>query len=128
VGLLSGQLAKAIYAGFKGKLLKAQLRREVIAESGGLDALGDPLATSATLYPCEGFVEGYSAFYRAQAGIPETDSKVNLFASSLAARPTKDDKVEIPLASGQWWQLRKVDTDPATALWVCQAFQCKAPE
>ena len=127
MGLLSGQLAKAVYAGFKGKLSKGQLRRAVSAPSGGLDGYGDPISLDDQLFPFEGFDDGYDAAYAKTAGIPESDTKVNIFAASLATRPTKDDKVEIPLGSGSWFQVRRVSSDPATALWVCQSYQCKAP-
>lgn len=127
MGLLSGQLAKAVYAGFKGKLLKGQLRRTVSATSGGLDSLGDPISVDDSLFSFEGFTENYDASYAARAGIPETDLKVNIFAASLATTPTKDDKAEIPLGSGIWYQVRSFATDPATALWVCRAYKCKAP-
>jgi hypothetical protein len=118
-GLLQGQLASQIYAGFQGKLLKGTLRRP--APSGGLDSFGDPNAVQILTWPCQGFVEGYNDFFRLRALIPETDSKVNIFAKSLPAgvAPLKDDQV---LFNGQWWQLRRAQTDPATALWVCQAF------
>jgi hypothetical protein len=128
-GLLEGQLASAIYAGFKGKLSKATLWRSVGAESGGLDALGDELAIVPTIWPGQGFTDNYSDAFKARAGIPETDLKVCLFAKSLPAgvRPLKDDKVNIPTGSAAWYQLRKADTDPATALWTCQAYACAAP-
>jgi hypothetical protein len=126
-GLLEGQLAKAIYGGFKGKLLKGQLRRLTPAESAGLDVLGDDAAAPVpALYRCEGFTEDYSDFSRAQAGIPEEDVKVNIFAASLPAgiRPLKDDTVSFTRAGAvSWYQLRADATDPAEALWVCQAFQ-----
>ncbi len=125
-GLLDGQLARTIYQGFRNKLLTGQLRKAVPSISGGLLPNGDPIATAIVLYTCQGFVEGYSAIYKARAGIPETDSKVNVFAASLPAgvRPEKDDKVKF---LGTWWQLRKAETDPATALWTCQAYQCTPP-
>lgn len=125
-GLLNGQLAQQIYAGFRGKLLRGILWRSSPASSGGLDERGDPLATSTSTWPCQGFVEGYDAVFRERAGIPETDSKVNIFAASLprGISPQKDDKVQM---GGSWWQLRKVATDPATALWTCQAFIGQPP-
>jgi hypothetical protein len=125
-GLLEGQIADAIYAGFKGKLLVGTLWRSVPAISGGLDARGDPEIIDPVSWRCQGFVDGYDAAYRARAGIPETDSKVCIFAQSIpGVRPAKDDKV---LFRGEWWQLRSVATDPATALWVCQAFIGVAPQ
>lgn len=126
--LLSGQIASAIYSGFKGKLLKATLRRAGPALSGGLDIRGDPIATDPETWDCQGFTDGYSDYLKAN-GIPQTDVRVQIFAKSLPAgvKPLKDDKVEIPKGSGTWFQLRRADTDPATALWSCQAFSVKAP-
>jgi hypothetical protein len=121
--LLTGQLAKAIYAGFKGKLLSGSLRR---VAPGGLDQYGDTVPGTVTTYPCEGFTDKYDDAYRARAGIPETDLIVNIFAQSLPAgiQPTKDDTAQF---LGTWYQLRAVKTDPATALWVCQAYEIRAP-
>jgi hypothetical protein len=128
-GLLEGQLAQQLYAGFRGKLLRATLRQSTASASGGLDSFGDRIADAIETYPCQGFVEGYDAAYRKRAEIPETDSKVNIFAASLPAgiSPGKDDEVQMPAMTGPWWQLRQVQTDPATALWICQAYQIRAP-
>lgn len=128
--LFEGALASAIYAGFKGKLLKGVLRRETASGSAGLDSLGDPLATVVETWACQGFTDLYSAFYRSQAGIPDTDLKANIFAKSLAGGvvPTKDDQVKFTVSGvATWYQVRKVDVDPATALWVCQAFEIADP-
>lgn len=97
------------------------------AGSGGLDGYGDPVVPTFQTWDCEGFRENYSAFYRKAYEIPETDAKVNIFAGSLPRGfvPRQDDKV---FMEGIWWQLRKANTDPATALWVCQAFEGVAPE
>lgn len=124
-GLLDGQLAKQIYAGFKNRLQKGQLWRAGVAASGGLDAYGDPAATDPQTWNMQGFTDQYSDTFRATAGIPEGDVKVCIFAQSLPVRPSKDDKAFI---NGQWWQLRKAVTDPATALWTCQSFACLAPD
>ncbi len=126
MGILDGQLASAIYAGFKGKLKTGTLRKMVRSESGGLDAKGDPIAAAPVTYGFEGFTDLYSAFYKAQAGIPASDLKVCIFGKSLPAGivPGKDDKA---LISGVWYQLRQVGVDPAGALYECQAFQCGAP-
>lgn len=124
--LLEGQLAQAIFQGFKGKLKTGTLRRVGSGGSGGKDELGDPLATSAQTWGFEGFTDNYTAYFKAQAGIPETDLKVCIFAKSLPAgvEPKRDDQAQI---GGAWYQLRKADTDPATALWECQAYAIKAP-
>src|SRR5690349_4145400 len=108
--LLEGQIAKAIYAGFKGKLLKGVLTR---SSGGTLDAYGDPIAPTTTTFAFEGFAENFTAFYRNQAGIPDGDVSVLILAQSIKTVPTKDDRVTI---RGKTYQLRKqVEVDPANA-------------
>lgn len=126
MSLLDGQIADAIYAGFKGKLKTGTLRKVSIGVSAGLDDLGDPIDTAPVSYAFEGFTARYSAFYRAQAGIPDTDLKLNIFAKSLDAgiEPGIDDKAVI---DGIWYQIRKRAIDPAGALWVCQSFEIAEP-
>lgn len=122
-GLLTGQLAQKIFTGFKGKLFSGELRREV--KSTTLDEYGDPVSNSLLYFSIEGFSDNYSEFYRAQAGIPETDVEVNIFAKSASTlTPQKDDKV---FMNGVWYQLRKIKVDPATALWQCQSFVIHPP-
>jgi hypothetical protein len=121
--LLTGQLAKAIFAGFKGKLLSGTLRQQ---SAGGVDQWGDPIPGTVSLYGCEGFTDEYSDAFRVQAGIPETDLKVCIFGQSLPAgvQPTKDNQAQF---RGQWYQLRKIKVDPAMALFECQAFRIEVP-
>src|SRR4051812_19071022 len=80
-GLLTGELAKAIYAGFRGKLLKGALLR--YTPSTDLDDLGDPDSFTQQSWACEGFVDNYSAHTKAAASIPASDSKVCIFGKSL---------------------------------------------
>lgn len=123
MALLTGDLAKAVFAGFKGLLLSGELRRET--PSASVDGYGDPLSPTISYFAIEGFVSRYSEFFKNQAGIPDTDLKVNIFAQSAPTlTPNKDDKV---LFEGQWYQIRKVATDPATALWTCQSFAIDPP-
>jgi hypothetical protein len=126
MGLLDGFIAKEIYKGFKSKLLKGTMRRAAPDPALGLDKLGDPEDTTDTEWACQGFVDGYSETFRALAGIPDTDSKVGIFAQSLPSgvRPQKDDTVEMP--AGTTYQLRNVSVDPATALWECRAFKVQS--
>lgn len=123
MALLTGDLANKIFAGFKGKLLTGELRRETA--SGMVDEYGDDLAPTISYTAIEGFISQYSDMFRAQSGIPDTDLKVNIFAKSAPTlTPSKDDKV---LMNGTWYQLRAVKTDPATALWICHAFAIDPP-
>lgn len=115
MGLLDGQIKQAIAAGFNGKLLKGTLRK---ITATGRAANGDPVTTT-TDYACQGFREAYSAFFRAQAGIPDDDTKITLIAGLCGAAPAVEDKVNI---SGGWWQIRKVAIDPAGATYELQCF------
>jgi len=125
-GLLEGEIAKRVYAGFKGKLLSGTLRRVSPDESGGLDEFGDPSSQSVATWTCQGFLDEYSEFIRAQAGIPDTDLKINIFAASLPSgvRPLQGDQVQF---RGTWYQLRNADTDPAQALWVGRGYEIEDP-
>lgn len=129
MSLLSGDLASQIFAGFKGRLLSGIIRHQTVPESGGLDALGDPIDTATTDTAIEGFTEAYDDAFRNRAGIPETDLMVNIFAKSCpGVTPSKDDVVRIDHGTvAEWYQLRRVKTDPATALWTCQAFAVPDP-
>jgi len=129
-------MAGAIFAGFKGQLRKGVIRR-LGPGAGGLDGHGRPQQPVPTLSPLEGFVDDYSDFTRAQAGIPAHDRRVNIFGASLPPgfTPRKDDMVRLdyPAANGaparaEWYQLReRIMTDPAKALWLCQSFETGAP-
>lgn len=127
MGLLDGGIAKAIYKGFKGKLLKGQLRVETAV--GGLDDAGDPIASTVAYYRVEGFVDLFSEFYKKQAGIPDSDMKVSIFSASVpGVEIQKDHKIWLKGNFGvKWYQVRVPRIDPAGALWECQAFEIEAP-
>ena len=119
---LETQIRNEIYKGFKGRLLTGILRRATF--SGVVDSLGDPTEKTYTTYNLEGFVDTYSAFYKAQAGIPESDVKLLIIAGSLAIAPRKDDQVRF---RGVWYQVRRLGTDPGIATWELQSFQIADP-
>lgn len=113
--LLDGGLARIIGRAVDGLMLDGVLTRGV---STTADERGNPEETDDT-YPCRGFTEDYTAFYRAQAGVPAGDVKVNILAASIATTPLIDDRVTM---RGATYRIRSVTTDPAHALWVCQSF------
>lgn len=119
MGLLDSQIKAAIAKGFNGKLLSGTLRK---VATTGRDANGDPITTT-TDYPCQGFVDAYSAMVRIAAGIPETDSKIVLIAGLVATEPAIGDRVQL---SGQWWQARAVSKDPADATFELQSYRVTA--
>lgn len=122
VSQLLNQVRKQIGAGFKGQLLPGTLRR--YTPGTVVDAAGDVTSETPSSHTFEGIVDTYSAFYRAQAGIPDTDVKVLIIGDSLDVTPQKDDQVKI---RDKWYQLRSVDTDPALAQYTCQAFEITDP-
>lgn len=119
VSLLDGQIAKAIYAGFKGKLLIGTLSRGI--PGNVLDPHGDPTTITPASFPCQGFVEAFSVFFKAQAGIPDNVVSVTIFAQSITTVPTIDDVV---IFRGTRYQLRRlIDIDPAVATYRFAGFQ-----
>lgn len=117
-------MATDIWLAFKGELLLGTLRTTSVNMARGFDQYNDPVATTATDYAIQGFIEDYTVYDRAQAGIPATDVKFQFFSQSVpGVRPQKDDAGQF---RGQWYRFRTVETDPAQALWVCQAFALDA--
>lgn len=117
--ILLGQLAKQIDDAFKadGQIpITGTLTRSTVT---GLDEFGDPIV-SETVYTVRGFVDSYSDYIRATAGIPQGDRKVSIFGASLPVEPQIEDVVTLsgygPL------KIRNLESDPAKALYVCQSF------
>lgn len=120
MGLLDGQIAAAIYAGFKGRLLTGTLRRET--PGSGTDGFGDPNPGTTADYTFEGIKESYNASFRASAGIPQTDVRFLIIARSLSVTPRRGDMVRF--GSGAWHQVREIEAiDPATATYQLQCFE-----
>lgn len=71
----------------------------------------------------EGLRASYSAEW-AQAGIPLTDVKIEMLASSLSTAPVQGDKLNIEAA---WWLVTAVEVDPAGAWFTCQSRLTSAP-
>ncbi|TGU44637.1 hypothetical protein EN788_22230 [Mesorhizobium sp. M2D.F.Ca.ET.145.01.1.1] len=112
---LAGSLANAIAAGFNGKLLSGTLRK---VTTTGRASNGDPVTSTAD-YAVQGLQDNYSAFFRANAGIPDDDLQILLIARLCGAAPAIGDRINI---NGGWFQVRKVGFDPAGATFDCQCF------
>ena len=123
VSLLESQVKKLIGDGFKGQLLPGVYRDQLFGASS-VDGSGNPVGASPESYTCEGIVDTYSKFIRAQAGIPETDVKILIIAQSLSVRPQQGRQV---MFRDRWYQIRSVDTDPAEATWEMQCFEIPDP-
>ncbi len=76
-----------------------------------------------TTYSFKGWHEQYEAAW-AQAGIPLTDAKIIILAASITTVPVQGDKLNI---EGKWWQVSRVEVDPATATFSCQCSEVSAP-
>lgn len=130
-------MAGSIYAGFKGKLRAGVIR--VPGAVIGQDGKGRPERAAPALVAFEGFEDAYSDTTRAQAGIPQSSVRLNIFSASIAApgiKPTTDQlcRLDFPAIPGRaafsrWYKLRtRLDTDPAGALWQCEAVVVEAPD
>lgn len=123
-------MAGSIYAGFKGQLRSGVIRR--LGAAAGLDGHGRPQDRPPALHRFEGFIDDYSAFTRAQAGIPATSMRLNIFGASLPVGiiPSKDDLARVDEPAGPRWVklLARVDVDPAGALYQCEAQAAVAPD
>jgi hypothetical protein len=119
---LESRIAKQLYRGLKGKMLRGTLRRQVPAS---LDSYGDHTSATINTYAFEGIREDFSAYYKAQAGIPATDVKILVLAQSITVTPQKDDLLQIRDA---WYCVRTVlAIDPANATVQLQCFAVPTP-
>ncbi len=57
-------------------------------------------------------------------GIPRTDAKVEILASSLSTEPLRLDTLTI---KSKWWQITEISRDPAGAWWELQCQSVSAP-
>jgi hypothetical protein len=114
------EMAESIWQAFQGELLVGTLRQSAVNMARGFDDYNDPVAERSTDYEIQGFIDFYTDYDRAQAGIPAIAVKFCFFANSVpGVTPRKDDTGQF---RGQWYRFITVETDPAIALWTCQAF------
>lgn len=125
--LLEGGISRDVYQGLKiaGLALDATLYRPVTSDSVTLDLNGEPIDPVPASYACQGFTDKIKFKIR-RDGVPDCDTLVCIYGWSLpgGVTPEQDDKVNI---RNKWYQLRKPKTDPAKALWECEAFLTTAP-
>ena len=88
-----------------------------LTRATGSGGWGEDMASVST-HPCKALLAAYSDHLRAVAGIPDTDVKLMIVGTSIATEPLKGDTVTL---KGRSWALIRVDTDPARAMWTCQA-------
>lgn len=113
-------LAEDVAAALDGELRTATYWRSQIV---GDDGYGNPVY-GWTSYSCQGTRGSYDAAYAGLSGIPRTDSRIEIIAATLAVAPQNLDRIFIESA---WWVVTKVETDPATAVWVMQCSSSTDP-
>lgn len=122
MGLLDDDLATIIGGAIDFMMLDGTLRRDTVASLNS--SYGDPVAGTPSTYSFRGFDDDFDAAYRMRAGIPQTDTRISIMASSVASAPMQDDRISF---RGSWWQIRRVVSDPARAVYECQVFKVGAP-
>lgn len=116
MGLLTGGLAQTIHSAMKGLFLDAVLLRDVPGVSSDP---ADPSPPVRSSYPCKAIADTYSSFDVASGLADSTDAKILILSKSLSFRPVAGDKIS--LNGGKPLSIVRVTTDPAMAVWECQA-------
>lgn len=113
MGILDGDsLSSVIGAAFKG--LYATGKLHIVTKDGSGQVV---LPETFTDYDCSLQQDRYSAFVRANAGIPDKDSRFLILQSGMTVTPTVDDELTF---AGKRWRVRTVDQDPARSYWDCR--------
>jgi hypothetical protein len=86
---------------------------------GGTDDFGNPITTTSD-HAFTGWRESYSALFAAQSGIPTTDVRIVVVATSCDATPAQQDFLQV---GGVWHRVRVIEgIDPAGATIACQCL------
>jgi hypothetical protein len=119
VSILDGELADTI----ADALIDAAIPFAVTITRSGTTG-GDPAdpgsgTTVTTDYPCQGFVDSYSAFDVANSLVLAGDVKIVVIANSLDM-PSQPSPGDIVTARGRSYSIINVSADPALALFEIQ--------
>ena len=110
-------LAATIYAAMKDIFLDATLARDALT-TGSPDVSFDPSAVTTTSYSCKAIRDTFSKYEMASNLVKVGDVKILILEGSLSVTPQSQDRITI---SSETFTIKQVDTDPATAVWVCTA-------
>lgn len=123
--LLESAIKKRVAQATKGRLTVGKVQRDTPSTR---NAYGDVIPGTPTEYACEGIRESFTARYKMEAGIPDTDVKILLMLGSMSITPKQDDKVYLNKPWLKWHQVRKVlEIDPAGATALLQAYEIETP-
>ncbi len=88
------------------------------AGSRSIDAeTGQTFETTET-EACQALVTDYTAFQRAQAGIPSNERKILVLGHGLSQEPRPGDRIMI---NGYNWSVIETSRDPAKATYECRS-------
>lgn len=124
MSILQGSLADEVTAALIAAdvPLGGILRRVV---PGGVDEYGDPLPGHTDDYPFQGWRESYAADFAAAAGIPQTDARLIVLATTISTAPVQGDTLQL---EGTWWMVRAIEAiDPASTTISLQVYAVGAP-
>lgn len=119
--MLLDDLKADITAAFTGELRTGTLYRL----SEGVDEYGNPVPGAwALVGTFEGVRGSFDSILAGLSGIPRTDAKIEILASSAASVPLRQDKLQI---EGAWWTITQIEIDPAGSWYTCQCAVTVAP-
>ena len=112
MGLLDNDLQNVFTSVFAPLLLDVTITNvtQTYADNGDVSSATETAAA-------KGMVEEYSAFTRAQAGIPDTDVKLIILQKDVDLTPTLDSTITI---RGVTYSVQRIEQDPAQASWTIQ--------
>lgn len=125
--LLVSEIKKRIASGFKGRLTTGVIRREAVAS---INSYGDKVAGPVSNFTFEGIRQNFTALYKSQALIPDTDVSILVLLGSVkpAMSPIQSDKIYLNAPWLKWHQVRRIlEVDPAGASMLLQCYEIKAP-
>lgn len=128
--LLDSKLKATVAKAFKGRLTRGVLRRQSFTTMDSAGDLGTPTVTS---FNFEGIQGSFSAYYKAQAEIPETDVSILVLQGSFkpATVITKQDQgnlIYLNTPWNKWYEIRKLlEVDPANASVKLQCYEVPTP-
>ena len=112
MGLLDGDLQNVFGSVFGSLMLDGTLTT-ITSVSNGKGGWTNSTQTAAVKL----MIESYSEFYRAQAGIPDTDVKIIVLQKDVALTPDINSRIT---ARGVEYSVVRVQQDPAQAAWTLQ--------
>jgi len=110
-----------VTAALDGTLRDGAIWRATVEDDGFGNPVSGPHVQVGTF---EGIRGSFDSVLASVAGIPRTDAKIEILASSATVEPLRTDKLNIESA---WWYIEDIEIDPAGAWFTCQCSAASAP-